>query len=128
MSTSTPSTLGLGAITVVGISVADQDRSLEFYSGRLGFTVQTDMPLPGSDARWIMLTSGTGASIALVRASTDAPAGVETGIRFHTDDAAATYAALLCRGVEVGEVLRWPGVPAMFQAFDDDGNRFEIVE
>ena len=128
MKTSTPNTPGLGAITVVGIPVTDQDRALAFYSERLGFSVQTDMPLPGSDARWIMLTSGTGASIALVKASTDAPAGVETGIRFHTDDAAATHEALLSRGVEVGEVLRWPGVPAMFQAVDGDGNRFEIVE
>jgi len=25
-------------------------------------------------------------------------------------------------------VLPWLGVPAMFQAFDGDGNRFEIVE
>lgn len=128
MTTSTLNTPGIGAIKVVGIPVNDQDRALEFYSGRLGFTVQTDAPLPGSDARWIMLTSGTGASIALVKASLDAPAGVETGIRFHTDDADSTHAALLSRGVTVGEVLRWPGVPAMFQAFDGDGNRFEIVE
>ena len=128
MTTSTPSTPGIGAIKVVGIPVNNQDRALEFYSGRLGFTVQSDTPLPGSDARWIMLTSGTGASIALVKASIDAPTGVETGIRFHTDDATATHAALLSRGVRVGEVLRWPGVPAMFQAFDGDGNRFEIVE
>ena len=128
MTTSTTSTPGIGAISVVGIPVTDQDSALEFYSGRLGFTVQTDMPLPGSEARWIMLTSGTGASIALVKASSDAPAGVETGIRFHTEDAVATHSALLARGVRVGEVLRWPGVPAMFQAFDGDGNRFEIVE
>jgi hypothetical protein len=94
----------------------------------LGFTVQTDTPLAASDARWIMLAPGTGASIALVKASIDAAAGVDTGVRFHTDDADATHAALLSRGVRVGEVQRWPGVPAMFQAFDCDGNRFEIVE
>jgi len=128
ITTSRTNTPGIGAISVVGIPVTDQDRALEFYAGRLGFTVQTDMPLPGSEARWIMLTSGTGASIALVKASVDAPAGVETGIRFHTEDAVATHSALLARGVRVGEVLRWPGVPAMFQAFDGDGNRFEIVE
>jgi lactoylglutathione lyase len=128
MTTSTPGTPSIGAITLVGIPVDDQDRALEFYAECLGFTVQSDTPLPGSDARWLMLTSGSGASIALVKASSDAPAGVETGIRFHADDAAATHAALRSRGVRVGEVLRWPGVPAMFQAFDPDGNRFEIVE
>ena len=128
MNTSTTSTPDIGAITVVGIPVSDQDRALEFYSGRLGFTVQSDTPLPGAGERWIMLTSGAGASIALVKASADAPSGVETGIRFHTDDTTVTHAALLSRGVRVGEVLRWPGVPAMFQVFDGDGNRFEIVE
>jgi hypothetical protein len=30
--------------------------------------------------------------------------------------------------VEVGELLRWPGVPAMFALHDQDGNRLEIVE
>jgi lactoylglutathione lyase len=30
--------------------------------------------------------------------------------------------------VDVGEVLRWPGVPPMFMFRDPDGNRLEIVE
>src|SRR5262249_32134621 len=55
-------------------------------------------------------------------------AGVETGIRFHAVDATATHPALLSRGVRLGEVLRWPGGPATFKAFDPDGNRCEIVE
>jgi lactoylglutathione lyase len=28
----------------------------------------------------------------------------------------------------VGEILRWPGVPAMFAFRDQDGNGMEIVE
>ena len=31
-------------------------------------------------------------------------------------------------GVEAGDVLRWPGVPPMFEFTDPDGNKFEIVE
>jgi hypothetical protein len=32
------------------------------------------------------------------------------------------------RRIEVGELLRWPGVPPMAQFKDRDGNTFEIVE
>jgi lactoylglutathione lyase len=32
------------------------------------------------------------------------------------------------RGVETGDLLRWPGVPPMFEFKDPDGNKFEVVE
>ena len=32
------------------------------------------------------------------------------------------------RGVDVGEVIRWEGVPPMYSFDDPDGNRFYIVE
>jgi predicted enzyme related to lactoylglutathione lyase len=63
-----------------------------------------------------------------VPAKPDAPAGVETGIRFETLDAERTHETLSRIGAVVGEVLRWPDVPAMFAAHDPDGNRFEVVE
>jgi lactoylglutathione lyase len=116
-------------IHLVGISVADQDRALRFYTETLGFEVQMDVPLPQQRSRWIVVApAGAAAGIALVAASDDAPAGIVTGIRFRTPDAAAVHAALEARGVRVGEVLRWPGVPAMFHVHDVDGNRFELVE
>jgi hypothetical protein len=31
------------------------------------------------------------------------------------------------RGVDTGDLLRWPGVPPMFEFKDPDGNKFEIV-
>jgi hypothetical protein len=40
----------------------------------------------------------------------------------------AEHATLLARGVEVGELLRWDGVPPMFSFDDPDGNRYYIVE
>jgi hypothetical protein len=43
-------------------------------------------------------------------------------------DAAAVHAELRTHGVEVGELLRWPGVPAMFALRDPDGNGLAIVE
>jgi len=116
-------------VTVVGIPVEDQDRALEFYRDRLGFEVRADTPLPQLGSRWIMLApSGARVSIALVAAHVGVPAGVETGVRFATRDADATHRALTEQGVQVGELLRWPGVPPMFAVHDVDGNRFEVVE
>lgn len=116
-------------ITVVGVPVADQDRALRFYTEVLGFEVRVDAPLPQLGSRWIMVApAGAAVSVALVAAHDGVPAGVETGIRFSTPDAEAAHAALRARGVRVGELLRWPGVPPMFAAHDVDGNRFEIVQ
>ena len=56
------------------------------------------------------------------------PAGVETGIRLKTGDATTIHADLEARGVNVGELLCWPGVPPMFAVHDQDGNGLEIVE
>ena len=67
-------------------------------------------------------------TLALEPARDDAPAGVETGIRLVTLDADAEHARLKSRGMEVGEVLRWSGVPPMFMFRDQDGNRLEIVQ
>lgn len=87
------------------------------------------MPLPQIGGRWItVVPRGTTAALALIPADSTSPAGIDTRIRFHSDDAEATHAALSARGVEVGELLRWPGVPAMFTAQDPDGNSFVIVE
>lgn len=119
---------GIIGVNTIGIPVGDQDRGLAFYRDVLGFEVRVDAPLP-TGGRWIMLAPpGSAVSVSLVVASDDVPAGIETGIRFESADAGATHEELTRRGVDVGALLRWPGVPAMFQARDADGNRFEVVE
>ncbi len=67
-------------------------------------------------------------SIALQAADGAADVGVDTGIRFTVPDAEAEHAAMRERGVNVGELLRWDGVPPMYTFDDPDGNRFYIVE
>jgi len=115
-------------VGVVGVPVTDQDRALEFYVGTLGFEKHLDVPMPTGD-RWITVAPPAAQTmIALVVAKDGIPAGVETGIRFMTADADADHAYLRASGVDAGEVLRWPGVPAMFAIRDQDGNGMEIVE
>ncbi len=120
---------GIVGVSTIGIPVADQDRALAFYRDVLGFDVLVDAPLPQIGGRWIMLAPpGSPVSVSLVLAKDSAPAGVETGIRFETLDAERTHAALRAHRVDVGDLLRWSGVPPMFAASDPDGNRFEVVE
>jgi catechol 2,3-dioxygenase-like lactoylglutathione lyase family enzyme len=114
-------------VHTVGVPVTDQDRALEFYVGRLGFETRLDVPM-GDGGRWIEVAPpGASTTIALVAAREGIPAGVETGIRFVTADADADHANFRASGVEADEVLRWPGVPAMFAFRDQDGNGLEIV-
>lgn len=127
--TTEPTSARIDGIRTIGVPVTDQDRALEFYTGRLGFDVRVDMPLPQLGGRWIEVAPpGGGPSVALVPAAEGNPAGREVGIRFTTADAAGLHRTLAAAGVTVGELLLWPGVPPMFTVSDPDGNGFEIVQ
>jgi catechol 2,3-dioxygenase-like lactoylglutathione lyase family enzyme len=116
--------IGVTDVRTVAIPVADQERARDFYAGTLGFETRMDVPLGGG--RWLELApAGATTAIALV---SGAATGVDTGIRFTTTDAAADHQALGAAGVEVDELLRYPGVPPMFSFRDPDGNRLYIVE
>jgi catechol 2,3-dioxygenase-like lactoylglutathione lyase family enzyme len=119
----------IGDVLTIGVPVSDQDRALQFYLETLGFEKRRDVPLPQFGGRWIEVAPRSATvTIALVPARDQAPAGVQTGIRLKTADAAAVHAGLQARGVAVGELLHWPGVPPMFALHDQDGNGLEIVE
>jgi catechol 2,3-dioxygenase-like lactoylglutathione lyase family enzyme len=116
-------------VRTVGVPVTDQDRALEFYLDKLGFEKRMDAPVEQLGGRWIEVAPpGAAITIALVPTRERVATGVETGIRFTTSDAAAVHADLQAHGVHVGELLRWPGVPPMFEVRDQDGNGFQIVE
>jgi lactoylglutathione lyase len=122
-------TTRITAVRTVGVPVRDQDRALDFYVGTLGLEKQMDAPVPQLGGRWIVVAPPEqGATIALLPEREDVPAGIETGIRLGTEDAEADHAALGAAGVDVGELLRWEGVPPMFTVRDPDGNGLEIVE
>lgn len=119
----------ISGVMNIGVPVTDQDRALEFYTQKLGFETRRDAPLPQFGGRWIEVAPpGAAITLSLVPARAGVPAGIETGIRLATTDADAVHEDLRAGGVDVGEVLRWPGVPAMFAFHDPDGNGLEIVE
>jgi catechol 2,3-dioxygenase-like lactoylglutathione lyase family enzyme len=123
----TASPTHITGVRTVSIPVDDQNAALRFYVDTLGFTVLRDNPTPNG-GRWIELApGGDNVIVTLEPATTDVTRGA-IGIRFTTDDAEAAHAALATAGVDTGEILRWPGVPAMFAFRDPDGNGFSITE
>jgi catechol 2,3-dioxygenase-like lactoylglutathione lyase family enzyme len=112
----------------VAIPVADQERAVRFYVDQLGFEVRLDVPM-GEGGRWVQVAPRGGrVPVALVAAGDGAPVGVDTGITLATSDAASDHSALVGCGVDVDELLHWPGVPAMFIVRDPDGNQLKIME
>jgi lactoylglutathione lyase len=112
-------------IGTVGIPVSDQDKAVEFFTGVLGFEKRLDVRM-GESFRWVTVAApGASTSVALIAGP---GIGADTGIRFLVPDAETEHMAMRQRGIEVGELLRWPNAPPMFEFKDPDGNRFEIVE
>lgn len=115
-------------IRTVAVPVADQDAALAFFVDTLGFAPQMDAELrPGF--RWIEVAPpGSAVSVAIVAASDAQPAGVDTGIRLVSSDAAAEHTAMTAAGVDVDELLLWDGVPPMFDFRDPDGNTYYVSQ
>ncbi len=123
-------TTRISALHTVSVPSADQDRSVDFYVGTLGFEKRLDVPF-GDGQRWVEVAPhGASTTIALAPAHDGVPTGVDTGIRLATSDVDADHATLRARGVDVDpEIWRLGGgVPPMFTFRDPDGNNLFVVE
>jgi lactoylglutathione lyase len=115
-------------VRTIGVNVTNQDDALAFYVATLGFEKRVDAPISPT-MRWIEVAPpGATTSIALNANEGTTDVAADTGIRFTVPDAEAEHAAMRERGVNVGDILRWEGVPPMYTFDDPDGNRFYIVE
>lgn len=121
----------------VAIVVEDYDEAIDFYVGRLGFTLVEDSAQPEQDKRWVVVRppGGAGTSLLLARASTDRQrlfVGDQTGGRVFlflgTDDFQRDHDRFLAAGVEF---VRPPktaeyGTVAVFR--DLYGNLWDLVQ
>jgi len=125
------STLNLTQVGRVCVTVADTDRAINFYVGKLGFEKVVDEPM-GDAGRWVeVAVAGTPTTIALAPPPPGQTAGgSQTGICIDTSDVDADHAALKAAGADVDdEVTRWGGpIPPMFWLRDPDGNSLIIVQ
>ncbi len=116
-------------VKIVSITVTAQQKSLEFYTEKLGFKLENDHPM-GDDkgTRWIELSLPEGGTkINLFPPQgTDTKAGGFSNIIFTTNDVQKTYDELKARGVEFVEPPKeefW-GTYCIFA--DPDDNRFVL--
>lgn len=116
-------------VRFVSIPVSDQDRSLAFYTQKLGFTVVTDQPF-GNGQRWIELQP-PGSDILVVLFTPpgrQSLIGTFQNVAFTSDDVEKEYLELSARGVEFVEPAKrsdWGGMQAIFK--DPDGNTFVLA-
>ena len=88
-------------IKFVGIPVSDQDKALEFYTKKLGFSITTDQPF-NDKQRWIELKvpgADTGVVLFTPEGHEDR-IGTFHSISFWTSNVQKTYDELVSRGVE----------------------------
>lgn len=130
MTEATASGINVAQVATVMVSVADQDKAIEFYVEKLGFEKRADVPF-GDGNRWVEVApAGAATTVALVQPMEGQETGIESRVAFETTDIEADHAALRERGVNVdAEVMRMGGpVPPMFFFRDQDGNRLLIVQ
>jgi catechol 2,3-dioxygenase-like lactoylglutathione lyase family enzyme len=125
------SKLNISKVGRVCVTVADTDRALDFYVGKLGFEKVVDEPM-GPGMRWVeVAVAGAETTIALAPPPPGQQAGgSQTGICLDTSDVDAAHDALKAAGADVDdEVTRYGGpVPPMFWLRDPDGNSLIVVQ
>jgi catechol 2,3-dioxygenase-like lactoylglutathione lyase family enzyme len=113
------------------VTVADQDKAIDFYVSKLGFEKRADIPYGNGD-RWVEVAPpGSTAAIALCPPMGGTTAGNQnTGIALTTGNLDADYNDMKARGVDVdAEIMRGGGpVPPMFWFRDADGNTLLLVQ
>jgi catechol 2,3-dioxygenase-like lactoylglutathione lyase family enzyme len=115
----------------VAVPVGDQDRALQFYTGKLGFSVTSDVAYADGSYRWVEVAPpGGGTTLAIVPPRPGGPIGIDTNVILTTVDVDAAHAALRDNGVDVdAEVSRMGDpVPPMFWFRDQDENTLLLVE
>ena len=127
-------------ISLISVFVDDIDEALAFYTGKLGFVLNTDVKLP--DFRWCTVHHGDHPELELQLALPGPPLDEEStaaikrmmakgtmhGFGIATDDCRKTFAELTAKGVEyVQEPSDRPyGVEAVLR--DNSGNWLVLVE
>jgi catechol 2,3-dioxygenase-like lactoylglutathione lyase family enzyme len=120
--------MGVEAVRVVSVPVADQEKAREFYIEKLGFElVRDDDSLPG--LHWVQVAPpGGGTSLTLVTWFDSMPPGSLQGLVLACDDLDRAYERLVAEGVQVDRELAerpW-GREAVIR--DPDGNRLVLQQ
>jgi len=128
-------------VEVVGLYVRDQEEALQFYVGKVGFKVHTDVK--NGDYRWLTVQHPEQPSFQLGLFTPQAPMvdaaaaqtlkelvakGAMPPLVLVVDDVRAAHAEMAGRGVEFTQepVDRYGAVDASFR--DPSGNGWKLIE
>jgi len=125
------------SIIHIALVVRDYDEAIDFFCGKLHFSLVEDTYQPEQDKRWVLISppGSSGTNLLLARASTpeqEAFIGNQTGGRvflfLNTDDFWRDYNEMLSSGINfVREPKSAPyGTVAVFE--DLYGNLWDLVE
>jgi catechol 2,3-dioxygenase-like lactoylglutathione lyase family enzyme len=115
----------------VAVPVGDQDRAIEFYVEKLGFSVVSDEAYSDGSYRWVEVAPpGGGTTLAIVPPRPGGPIGIDTNVILTTREIDDAHAALRDKGVDVDAEVNRMGdpVPPMFWFRDRDENTLLLVE
>lgn len=114
-------------LELVGVPVADPDRSKAFYGDTLGWSVDHDHAV-SDEVRFIQVTPpGSACSIAFGKGVSDMPAGSLRALQVVVSSADEALADLRARGVETSDIDEQPWGRFVFFS-DPDGNTWAVQE
>jgi catechol 2,3-dioxygenase-like lactoylglutathione lyase family enzyme len=122
---------------LVSLLVRDYDEALEFFVGKLGFSLVEDTQIPEQSKRWVVVAppGATESRLLLARASSpeqESRIGVQTGGRvflfLYTDDFWRDYESYKSKGVEFVRAPKQEpyGTVAVFK--DLYGNMWDLLQ
>ena len=121
-------------LAYLALLVPDYDAAIAFTCGAMGFELIEDKDM-GGGKRWVVIGGGGGGALLLAKANkpaeiaaADNQFGGRVGLFAHTDDFAASHAAILAGGGVFEEEARHEpyGTVAVFR--DPFGNRWDLIE
>ncbi len=118
-------------LQVVPLPVTDIDRTKAFYAEKVGFNLDHDVQ-PNEHMRVVQLTPhGSDCSIVFGKGMAEIDQmtpGTIKGLHLVIDDMAVVRDALIARGVDMGEIIEFPGGMQYAGFSDPDGNLWVLQE
>jgi catechol 2,3-dioxygenase-like lactoylglutathione lyase family enzyme len=123
-------------LSAIALIVRDYDEALDFYVGKLGFTLVEDTRMSDTK-RWVLVAPPGANEMRLLLAKADTPEqktriGNQTGGRvflfLHTDDFQRDYEAYRTRGVRFLEPPRHEVYGTVSVFADLYGNKWDLIQ
>jgi predicted enzyme related to lactoylglutathione lyase len=107
------------------LAVSDMDALREFYTDRLGFTVEQERSQDGN--RWLFLTLPQDQVSLLLTTERQFMRPGTMKLYFSSSDVESAYAELTGKGVAVGDGVRHDTWATWFDFRDPDGNQVIVT-